>query len=150
MYQQLLRLSTSDWDGFHDTLLVAMCTNLIQPTKLIQLLHTETCHWICVVKRDPNDCFIDSGRKPKINDAIQKQIFSLLPFDSNTVIVQIPSVQRQTGGTDYGLFATAVCFDQNPTSLEFKQAEMRKHYKKCIMTGKAEIFPRKATYNANY
>ncbi len=38
-------------------------------------------------------------------------------------------------------FATAICYGHDPTLLNFDQDSMRQHFKQCITSKKAEMFP---------
>ena len=57
-------------------------------------------------------------------------------FISNQeLILQPPSVQKQSGGIDCGLFtlafATALCHNNDPAKMSFYQKSMRTHFNTC-------------------
>ena len=55
-------------------------------------------------------------------------------------------VQKQIGGSDCGLFtlafATDLCFGLEPHNQTYKQNEMRKHFIRCLESGKMTPFPK--------
>ena len=54
-------------------------------------------------------------------------------------------VQRQSGGSDCGLFAianaTALCGGLDPHLQNFEQSKMREHLKMCLFRNRLECFP---------
>ena len=116
----------------------------------MQIVNVNNCHWVCVAKMNPNEYIIDlfdSNRQSYVYEDLGKQVLSFLPNDVTEVIFTSHNVQRQTGGTDCGLFAlafaTAICFGDNVSNLIFDQSALRHHLKKCINTAMIEPFPHK-------
>ncbi|KAG1702037.1 Nucleoporin NUP35 [Nymphon striatum] len=64
---------------------------------------------------------------------------------SEKITVDVMDCQKQSGGNDCGLFAvahaTALCFGMDPSLFQWKQDQMRSHLKKCISSGRIEMFP---------
>ena len=52
------------------------------------------------------------------------------------IVIETRNVQKQLGGSNYGLFAlafiTAVLNNQDPTALCFEQNKMRRHLTECL------------------
>lgn len=86
----------------------------------------------------------DSGGK-YITHRNQEQIAALLFTQQNTITVQFMGVMWQYGASDCGLFAianaTALCNGIDPTCCVYQQSIMRKHFLKCLETGKMSLFP---------
>ena len=71
--------------------------------------------------------------------------FSEINKEIDFFIILHRDVQRQKGPNDCGLFVLAflfaLCEGKNPSLINFKQSEMRKHYTDCIENGKFSDFP---------
>ena len=52
---------------------------------------------------------------------------------------------QQIGGSDCGLFslavATSLCFEQDPSSVEYDQSQLRPHLTSCFLRKSMSVFP---------
>ena len=66
-------------------------------------------------------------------------------FPKKNLSVQVIRVQQQQGCTDCGLFTIAFAVDLamgcTPSTIKYRQAEMRSHLKKCLKEGTFTQFP---------
>ena len=80
-----------------------------------------------------------------IGSHTKKQIATLLHTDSSGIKIHMINTQRQTGGSDCGLFAiafaTAIAIGLQPEDYCFNQTKMREHLIRCLEAGKIEVFP---------
>ena len=93
----------------------------------IQFVHCHQHHWIFVCCKEGSLKVFDSVYS-NVNDETYQILQRMFNFTS---LLMMSGFQKQTGGTDCGLFAiaaaTAFLFGKNPSSEVFKQALMRKH-----------------------
>ena len=102
---------------------------------LIQVLQTGGIHRVCVsnigcshknqVKQHDS---LYSGIAPFTREQIAALLFNQ---DSDVIEIFVPPVDQQTNGTDRGVlaivFATALCYNMDPTSLKFNRWAIRPH-----------------------
>ncbi|KAJ8682163.1 hypothetical protein QAD02_017955 [Eretmocerus hayati] len=129
-------------------------TELIKPiergTQHVQIIHccTDRCnkcqlgHWI-VFYYDGESCFIyDSLNQKSLYKNAENFIRALCPFWDH-VSVYYPQVQYQTNEVDCGphamAMATSVVFNEDPSSVEYRIEDLRKHI--LIMCEKSILMP---------
>ena len=107
--------------------------------KYIQVLHCYGNHWIATstIGCSPDEvnvydslyCSVDNGTKR----IIQKT------FGSSLITIRLPSVQKQIGSMDCGLFAitfiTCLAHGKELPTCKFKQHNLRSHFIDCLEMG---------------
>ena len=143
--QKLLKKSFPALPGLQGAQLGIMAFD-IQRGKFIQILHDGRDHWLLISTvgvKHPTVQVYDSMYQ-SIGSHTKKQIASLLHTDSSDIKIHMINTQRQTGGSDCGLFAiafaTAIAFGLQPEDYCFNQAKMREHLIRCLEAGKM-FFP---------
>ena len=115
-------------------------------SEFIQILNTGQYHWVCVssIGCAPGVVNLFDSLFTRINNMVLSQIKCLMGEDLliDTNVVQ---VQKQENNSDCGLFAiafaTCLTFHINPENVIFDCSQMRNHLKKCLTSGKMELFP---------
>ena len=87
-----------------------------------------------------------------MNTHVRDQIADFLYLPSAPEIhVDIQPVQRQTNGTNCGIFAIAYAVDlanrQDPTKIRYDEGKMRKHFHDCLQAESLKPFPCNAGYH---
>ena len=145
-YQNLLKVKFPHINGLYHPFVVGLCSNEIKLDNFVQILHTNTNHWVCVSYTDGSIVnLFDSMRTLNIYKHVGQQTLHFFHNDCDKILFKVYFVQQQKGTTDCGLFAaafaTAICFGHDPTLLNFDQDSMRRHFKQCITSKNAEMFP---------
>ena len=124
----------------------------------IQVLHTGGIHWVCVsnigCSRNNQVKLYDSlysGIAPFTREQIAALLFNQ---ESDGIEICVPPVDQQTNGTDCGVFAiafaTALCYNMDPTSLKFNRRAIRAHLLDSLKNGYIGIFPFKEKSSTGY
>lgn len=99
------------------------------PQEFIQMVYVDPSHWICV-----SNIGCDKGYVGRLwlDDKYPWSCATILKSQNNDSIgINVVNVQPQIGGADCGLFAAAVatdlCFDIDPSTFSYLQADMRPH-----------------------
>lgn len=147
--QFMLKQQCPQVGGLQSTVLSEKFAMEIERGDFVQLLNVNNNHWLTVSTIGCKPSVInvyDSLYACQLNWHAQKVIANLMKIPYHTIEVNHIDVQRQGNGSDCGVFAlafaTALCFDQNPTCLRFDQMQMRHHLISCIDRGHMELFPK--------
>lgn len=128
-------------------------TNVVACENTIQLYHDGVNHQLVSAKISGVVNVYDSIYQRHHNESI-KSLLSL--FHQNFVVdgrlrINYPTVQKQLGSSDCGLFATAFAIDlaegNDPRSLYFSQTEMRNDLFHCFKKGGLECFPQNKIFS---
>ena len=89
---------------------------------------------------------MDETKKLKFCDKeTEKIIANLFQCNSTKLVIKVARSQKQTGGTDCGLFAiaisTAIAFGKNPGKLKLHQETLRSHLVNCFNKKLISLFP---------
>ena len=122
----------------------------------IQVLNISGDHWVTVT----NIGCGENGIKVYDSDSLYRQapkssrpkflacLAALLNTSSANMVVEWPSLKRQKGGSDCGLFAIAVavslCNGDNPSLQNYDQSIMREHLALCLACDQISTFPVKS------
>ena len=94
---------------------------------------------------------VNSSRCVKIYDSLyttmDEATRKVVSNSFGSLIPELVNIPKQSGGTDCGLYAianaTALCFQQDPSKIQFHQNVMRLHLIKCMEDGELAPFPTK-------
>ena len=114
---------------------------------LVQVIHINGNHWVCVSNKfspkgtvDVLDCSSGNGN----STSLKRQLAIILKCRSAFFRVRHVEVQRQTGYADCGIFAIAfaytLCSGLDPHTIHYNQALMRPHFELCIDNEKFAMF----------
>ena len=116
--------------------------------EFVQILNCDRKHWICVstVGCQPGKVNVfDSMRIGEIPLSTKEAIASLLGTTRKSISLTFVDVQQQSNSYDCGLFALAyassICDGVDPTTINYKQYNLRPHFLKCLMKGEYHSFP---------
>ena len=146
----LLRKQYPDQNGLKSTLHLQFKLQWSStPDDFIQIINVNGQHWVCAsnVLCSPGVVEVyDSIPSYSIgSQSLHRQLAAIIRTRERQFHVRFVDVQRQSGGSDCGLFATAfataLCNGQDPHLLSFEQSEMREHLKECFVTNKLVNFP---------
>jgi len=138
-----------DRAGFQHTLRFQSAQKPITPqTKkgTIQLHNVRSNHWVTTVCSGGVIRLFDSLSGTIDDDfAEQLRVTYRKLFPKKNLTVQVIRVKQQQGCTDCGLYAIAFDVDLamgcTPSTVKYRQAEMRSHLKKCLQEGTFTRFP---------
>ena len=79
------------------------------------------------------------------SQSLRLQLAAILRTKEPQFHIRFVDVQRQSGGSDCGLFAiafaTALCGGLDPHIQNFEQSKMREHLKECFVAHRLHCFP---------
>ena len=109
------------------------------PKDSAQIHHDGQLHWVCSSINSNGDVTLfDSMTNGRTSRELDTQLALLYRQELNDLSATIAPVQQQRGGSDCGLFAIAFClafaFNQDPTTLRYRQCKMRKHLSEIFRT----------------
>lgn len=115
----------------------------LQPAKDFSLFfHFYSAHWVLSHFREGHVYLYDSLQCKTLHPNLKEQMVAL--YGDATEVEVIP-VQVQVGTQDCGCFAIAfsvsLMFGDNPSSLVYKQKELRQHMADCITEQHWTPFP---------
>ena len=156
--QWLLSEQHSTVNGFHSVLAFeAENAKVAKGQKnFIQLLNMSGDHWVTVTNigcRENHVKVYDSlYRQPpkcqKSRDKFMACLAALLSTSQAEMLVEWPSLKRQKGCSDCGLFALAVavslCNGDDPSMQDYDQTVMREHLALCVDCRQMSVFPTKS------
>ena len=122
--------------------LYAQNTSKLQPAKEMSIFfHFYSAHWVLSYLRGGNVYLYDSLQCKSLHPELKQQLRALYG-ETN---VELMPVQVQSGEQDCGCFVIAfsisIMFGDNPSTLVYKQKEMRQHLAKCITNQIVTPFP---------
>ena len=138
--QKLILYQFPVFQGLKNTLIIdsiGFWTN-----NYLQILHCRSCHWITVstIGCQPNEVNVYDSLYTNVDDGTKRQVEKVF---RSSVKFNLPSVQKQVGMTDCGLFAiafaTSLAFGS--ASVSFKQDSLRLHLQKCFEEKCIHPFP---------
>ena len=144
--QQLLRTDFPNIQGLQSSLLGVHLKFQPINTNCVQILNFSG-HWACVstIGCTSGHVNVYDSLFSTPPSSLVKQLCSLLQLKESHVVVNMMSMQSQSGGSDCGCFAiasaTALCHGQNPSSLKWIQSMMRQHLLTCLTDRKLTPFP---------
>ncbi|KAG1652267.1 hypothetical protein GQR58_026433 [Nymphon striatum] len=112
-----------------------------------QIHYNGNSHWVCSYQKVDNGpvYLIDSLKTRTLNANMNIQISQI--YNSDSITVLIPEVQRQSDYSDCGIFAIAFLteivlnnFNVDLSKTRFIISSMREHFLKCIIND--EMFPK--------
>ena len=144
----LLQKENSAIEGFQRPTLGPACNFNVVFGEFVQILHTGSNHWVCVsaIGCLPGHVNLyDSLYHDAISQEVEDQTNDLL--SGRLASLQFVSVQQQTNGSDFGVFAIAIAIatclalGTNPSHLTFDIQRMRSHLVACLKGEKMSMFP---------
>lgn len=111
----------------------------------LQIVHCHGDHWIAASSVGCMNGIVNvyDSIYSSLDEMTERMVCNL--FHTSTPYVKMQSLKKQVGGTDCGLFAiaviTAIAHDKDPSQLQFKQEEMRRHLCNCFENECIEPFP---------
>ena len=137
--------------GLQDTLLLQHGKYDSGINCLVQVIHINRNHWVCVSNKfspkgtvDVFDCSSGNGN----STSLKRLLAIILKCRSAFFRVKHVEVQRQTGYADCGIFAIAFAYTLysglDPHTIHYNQALMRPHFELCIYIEKVAMFPTSA------
>ena len=115
----------------------------------VQIMNLEAEHWVCSSNILSPRGFVEVYDSAQVNSFqksahLQQQLRTILKTANFTM--SFPSVQRQDGNSDCGLFAIAnaysLCERRDPRTITLDQLHMRNHLVKCFKDRYFTPFPR--------
>ena len=120
--------------GLQDTLLQQINAFEVEGScEFVQCLNLSSSHWITVstVGCPPATIKVFDSLNLSLSSSLIKTIGSLIHTDKRYFTIEYTDMYEQSGSNDCGLFALAsacaICNDQDPSALKFKQSNMRSH-----------------------
>ena len=148
-YQKLLRSKVANLKGLQNPVFQQPIrhdnVNHDGQDLTLQIVHVRTNHWIAIQVISASDvCIYDSSYSSVSNDT-QLSISKLMCSKEREITVHLMNVHKQTGSTDCALFAMAcithLALGEDPTSVIFRQSELRSHLIKSFETLTIKKFP---------
>ena len=113
----------------------------------MQIHHDGVNHWVLSVALK-GKIYIYDSLNCTTTENLQRQLSECYKgfIVDNKLIVEFPSIGRQLGGNDCGLFVIAFAVDiangESPENFFYRRSEMRKHFLDCIEIEELLPFPR--------
>ena len=117
----------------------------------VQILHVGGNHWVTVtnIGCQENRIKVFDSLRQKLSKKEKQKLCSslavLLNTSSSNLVIEWPSMQRQRGESDCGLFAVAVATSllngEDPGSKSYDQSVMRGHLAVCFHCEEYAVFP---------
>ena len=114
--------------GLQDTRLQQINAFKVQGScEFVQCLNLSSSHWIPVstVGCPPAIIKVFDSLNLSLSSSLIRTIGSLIHTDKRYFTIEYTDMYEQAGSNDCGLFA--ICNDQDPSALKFKQSNMRSH-----------------------
>ena len=119
----------------------------VKAGEFVQILYTGIGHWVTVSTIGtvhPTVSIYDSLYS-SAGTALLSQIAGILSTKEAEITLKFMDVPVQSGASDCGVyaiaFATALAQGKHPECYVFSQHKMRAHLRRCLISGKMEIFP---------
>ena len=143
-YQTLLKQRKENINGLQDTLLQISRPLPSLSGLTLQIIHVGSSHW-ATLRVSENDVYVYDSSYTSISTDTQNVIATLLCSSADAITAHIMNVSKQTGSTDCALFAMAylthLALGEDPTTVIFRQAELRLHLIKLLESGIVTTFP---------
>ena len=112
----------------------------------VQILHINGNHWITMSTlmstKNDYDVTVYDSLNSCVNHGTKMQLATLIKTSRKSLQIKIACVNKQAGFTDCGVFAAAaLVYGEDPSTLVYNQACMRKHLELCLSRRKMEPFP---------
>ena len=144
----LLRRQYPKQSGLQSSLLLASMLMWKSSSKdFVQIVNVSQNHWLCASTSlsSPGVCDIYDCMPPTNSITLMRQIAAMMKCQSPEIKIRFIDVQRQSGGSDCGLFAAAfaeaLCRGEDPHLMSFSQHHMREHLQGCSEKGYLSAFP---------
>ena len=151
--QWLLSKQFPDSKGLHSVLAFESKPPKVQKgdKDFVQILHVGGNHWVTVtnIGCQENRIKVFDSLRQKLSKKEKQKLCSclavLLNTSSSNMVIEWPSMQRQRGESDCGLFAVAVATSllngEDPGSKSYDQSVMRGHLAVCFHCEELAVFP---------
>jgi len=114
----------------------------------VQILHINGNHWITVSTlmstKNDYDVTVYDSLNSCVNHGTKMQLATLIKTSRKSLQIKIACVNKQAGFNDCEVFAAAYCtalvYGEDPSTLVYNQASMRKHLKLCLSRRKWSLF----------
>ena len=145
--QALLHQQFPEVDGFQDTCLSQ--GNFFQPPRneFIQIFNVNQSHWIALstVGCPSGHVNVYDSLYRHLHSDTRSTIASLLQSRDNVLTVVMPEVQKQSNGSDCGVYAiafsTAILNGIDVKTLRLDSKRLRPHLRDCLEKGEMCPFP---------
>ena len=149
--QNMMKEEFPELDGLESPLLNQVDGFTAITNSGVQIHHIKD-HWVTSSCIGEEVLVYDSALYGKLSVNLTHQLAAVYKLKARTddvshhLVVKVPTVQRQVGGTDCGVFAIAFAYHaargDDLSSFTFDQAKMRGHLVTCFKNGKLSPFPR--------
>ena len=151
--QWLLSKQFPDSKGLHSVLAFESKPPKVQKgdKDFVQILHVGGNHWVTVtnIGCQENRIKVFDSLRQKLSKKEKQKLCSclavLLNTSSSNMVIEWPSMQRQSGESDCGLFAVAIATSllngEDPGSKSYDQSVMRGHLAVCFHCEELAVFP---------
>ena len=145
-YQQLLKSQVANLKGLqHPVLLQSFCGEFNGQGLTLRVLHIRSNHWVAMQVISSSRVHLYDSSYTSISEDTQFSISRLLNSKEREITVHLMNIQKQTGSSDCALFAMAcikhLAMGKDPTSVIFRQSELRLHLIKSLETKTIKQFP---------
>ena len=115
----------------------------------MQIINISNSHWVCASNIScPTgvvDVYDSIPQYSMGSYSLQKELAAILCTKEKTFTIRYVNVQRQSGGSDCGLYAIAfaflLCSGNDPHMVALLQTHMRRHLASCINERQFTNFP---------
>lgn len=148
--QSILKQQFPEVNGLQPPILGESFSMEPQPNGFVQIVCIRGNHWICLssTRCQPSTVYVYDSLHGKLDAHTKKVVADLMQSKADQIEIRYADVQRQSGGSDCGLFAlafaTTLCFGENPETISYTQSAMREHLLSCIEKGQLLKFPQRA------
>lgn len=147
----LLKIQFPRVNGLQDTHYLRECQVWkADPSKFVQIVNVGSQHWVCLSNFNCNEDCVDiydsmTSIPEEEGDVVKQACTILKSLHLDFLKINVVSVRQQVGGTDCGLFATAIatdlCLGMDPFNSAYIQDDMRLHFESCCESGVMAKFP---------
>ena len=133
--------------GLEDTVLGSKLQFNMHSGDFVQILHDGGLHWICVSNLfcEDNSVEVFDSMYASLPVHVKMQVACIMMVQQAALTVKVVNFQRQSGGSDCGLFAiaaaTELCHGNDPSKKVFYQDQMRDHLLACLKNDQLTPFP---------
>ena len=148
--QNMIKEEFPELDGLETPLLSQVDGFTAITSSGVQIHHVKD-HWVTSSCVDNKVSLYDSSPSGKWPVKLTHQLAAVYKLRASTLddglqlMVNVPTVQWQKDGTDYGVFAIAFAYHaargDDPSRITFNQAKMQQHLVACFEEGRLSPFP---------